>query len=191
MEERTNWLCPNCRKWLASDCNVCPRCRIDRLGESPATEMKEPPATESGNYLAPSVPQSSDVIGFVSCGSIAGAILGFLLRPSLPLFGQLPFGIVLTRGENLSGMDVLLKSTAEQSFNYVLMGASFGVLLALGGRAMFQNNNSVPEYTATSLSPQREAIPETQLTSNPFCTQCGAILAEDIVYCGKCGKKRS
>ena len=31
-------------------------------------------------------------------GLILGTILGFLLRPSVPLIGQLPFGVVVTRG---------------------------------------------------------------------------------------------
>jgi len=51
-------------------------------------------------------------------GGILGAFLGFLLRPSLPLLGQLPLGVVITRGEFLHGFDALFKPMAEQSFNY-------------------------------------------------------------------------
>lgn len=65
-------------------------------------------------------------------GAFLGGLVGFLLRPSLPLIGQLPFKTVITRGSNLTGLDVLLKSTAEQSFNYMLIGVVVGaVLLAL------------------------------------------------------------
>lgn len=65
-------------------------------------------------------------------GAILGGLVGFLLRPSLPLIGQLPFSTVITRGSNLSGIDMLLKSTAEQSFNYMVIGVIVGaVVLAL------------------------------------------------------------
>ena len=65
-------------------------------------------------------------------GAVLGGLVGFLLRPSLPLIGQLPFSTVITRGSNLTGLDTLLKSTAEQSFNYMLIGVIVGaVLLAL------------------------------------------------------------
>lgn len=65
-------------------------------------------------------------------GAVLGGLVGFLLRPSLPLIGQLPFSTVITRGSNLSGIDMLLKSTAEQSFNYLVIGVIVGaVVLAL------------------------------------------------------------
>lgn len=65
-------------------------------------------------------------------GAVLGGLVGFLLRPSLPLIGQLPFSTVITRGSNLSGIDMLLKSTAEQSFNYMVIGVIVGaIVLAL------------------------------------------------------------
>ena len=70
-------------------------------------------------------------------GAVLGGLIGFLLRPSLPLIGQLPFSTVITRGSNLSGLDVILKSTAEQSFNYMLIGAIVGaVVLAIAAGMM-------------------------------------------------------
>ena len=63
-------------------------------------------------------------------GFFVGGVIGFLLRPSAFLVGQLPFGTVITRGSNLSGLDKLLVSTAEASFNYMLVGALIG---AVGG----------------------------------------------------------
>ena len=59
-------------------------------------------------------------------GGCVGGLLGFLFRPSVPLIGQLPFETVVTRGANLSGLDVILRSTAEQSFNYVVVGVIVG-----------------------------------------------------------------
>lgn len=67
-------------------------------------------------------------------GALVGALLGFLLRPSVPLVGQLPFELVISRGGNLSGLDAFIKGAAEQSFNYLLagtiLGAVAGVVLA-------------------------------------------------------------
>src|SRR6266851_5346061 len=62
-------------------------------------------------------------------GAFVGALLGFLFRPSVPFVGQLPLGVVLTRGVYLNGVDVLLRSSAETSFNYVIIGAILGAVI--------------------------------------------------------------
>src|SRR5512138_1152562 len=60
-------------------------------------------------------------------GGFAGALLGYLLRPSVPLIGQLPFNAVITRGGSLGELDrLLLTSTAEESFNYLVLGGLIG-----------------------------------------------------------------
>ena len=59
-------------------------------------------------------------------GAAVGGFVGFLLRPSVVIVGQLPFSTVITRGSNLSGLDVLLKNTAETSFNYLVVGVLIG-----------------------------------------------------------------
>jgi len=64
-------------------------------------------------------------------GAIVGGLVGFLLRPSVPLVGQLDVVTVLTRGIGLSGMGVLLRGAAEQSFNYVVAGIILGVVGAV------------------------------------------------------------
>ena len=65
----------------------------------------------------------------IAVGAVLGGLVGFLMRPAIPLLGQLPFETVITRGSQLSGFDLLLRSTAEQSFNYVLMGTIAGALV--------------------------------------------------------------
>ena len=45
-------------------------------------------------------------------GAAIGGFLGFLLRPSVPLVGPLPFETVITRGANLTGLDSLLRGVA-------------------------------------------------------------------------------
>ena len=76
-------------------------------------------------------------------GAILGGLVGFLLRPSVPFLGQLPFSTVITRGSNLTGLDVILKSTAEQSFNYLVIGAIVGaVVLAIAAGMMGKSKAS-------------------------------------------------
>ena len=71
---------------------------------------------------------------FALVGAVLGGAVGFLLRPSNILTGQLDFGTVITRGANLTGLDALLRSQAESSFNMMffaaLVGAGIGFAIA-------------------------------------------------------------
>ncbi|SCC92942.1 conserved hypothetical protein [Thiomonas sp. X19] len=72
---------------------------------------------------------------FATLGALVGGFIGFLMRPSVPLIGQLPFRDVISRGADLQGLDaVLLRNVAQQSFNYVLAGAIVG---AVGGYVLY------------------------------------------------------
>ena len=68
-------------------------------------------------------------------GFIAGAILGFIYRPSAFIIGQLPFDVVITRGANLKGVDQVLISIAQSSFNNMaataVAGAVIGIVVGL------------------------------------------------------------
>ena len=64
-------------------------------------------------------------------GGVLGGVIGFLLRPSASMVGQLPFQAVVTRGSNLQGLDELLVPTAQTSFNYMLAGVIVGVVAGL------------------------------------------------------------
>ena len=65
--------------------------------------------------------------GFI--GFIFGAIVGYLLRPSAFLIGQLSFEHVISRGATLKGLDQMLKPLAETSNNYMLAGGViFGII---------------------------------------------------------------
>lgn len=68
------------------------------------------------------------VLPFAVAGFFAGGLVGFLTRPSVILIGQLPFGTVVTRGAYLTGLDTLLRSAAENSFNQMFMAAVLGAL---------------------------------------------------------------
>jgi small basic protein len=64
-------------------------------------------------------------------GLLIGSVVGFLLRPSVPLMGQLPFTTVVTRGDNLRGLDQLLLGYARTSFNYLIAGRVIGTIIGL------------------------------------------------------------
>jgi hypothetical protein len=67
------------------------------------------------------------VIG--AAGAIVGGTIGFLLRPSAVLIGQLPFGAVITRGATLAGVDQVLVPLAEKSFNIMVASALIGLVV--------------------------------------------------------------
>ena len=75
-------------------------------------------------------------------GLVIGGVVGFLLRPSVPLMGQLPFTTVITRGANLRGLDQLLLGYARSSFNYVLAGLVLGALIGLVAAVAFERIES-------------------------------------------------
>ncbi|MGC9948270.1 MAG: hypothetical protein ABSF64_18040 [Bryobacteraceae bacterium] len=80
---------------------------------------------------------SSMSFGLGFLGFLLGGVIGFLLRPSATLIGQLPFRTVITRGANLSGLERLLVPTAQTSFNAMLVGAIIGAVAGVvAGRSM-------------------------------------------------------
>jgi hypothetical protein len=64
-------------------------------------------------------------------GVAVGGLVGFLLRPTVPLMGQLPFITVITRGANLRGLDQLLTGYARTSFNYLVAGIIVGAVIGM------------------------------------------------------------
>jgi F0F1-type ATP synthase assembly protein I len=64
-------------------------------------------------------------------GLLIGSLVGFLVRPTVPFVGQLPFGTVITRGANLQGLDQLLIGYARTSFNYLIAGTIVGAVVGL------------------------------------------------------------
>ncbi|WP_048205243.1 hypothetical protein [Methanococcoides methylutens] len=67
--------------------------------------------------------------GLPIIGALIGGTVGYLLRPSAPLVGQLPFDVVITRGSNLQGLERMVIPTAEASFNYIVAGVIIGAIL--------------------------------------------------------------
>jgi len=64
-------------------------------------------------------------------GFLIGSYLGFLVRPTAFLVGQLPFEMVITRGANLQGFDQILLPLAQQSFSIMLTGGVIGAIVGI------------------------------------------------------------
>lgn len=79
-------------------------------------------------------------------GGIIGGYIGYLLRPSVPLLGQLPFEVVISKGSNLKGFDTLLIPTAEVSFNYLIIGIILGISIGwIVGNLLAKNEKTVSD----------------------------------------------
>ena len=78
-------------------------------------------------------------------GLFIGGVVGFLIRPSVPFMGQLPFSTVITRGANLRGLDQLLTGYARTSFNYVIAGMVVGAVVGFIAAFAILSQNS--QYT--------------------------------------------
>jgi len=110
-------------------------------------------------------------------GALLGALTGFLLRPSVPGTGKLPFETVITAGANLDGLGLLLKPTAQQSFKYLVIGLILGGIAGLifGG------------FTRPGVSVRR-AAPDAG--TGAFCANCGQAMSTTTEFCPRCGIKR-
>lgn len=111
-----------------------------------------------------------------------GGILGYVLRPSVPLLGQLPFQTVITAGSNLTGLDQILKPLAEQSFEYLVGGVILGgVAGLLIGRT---------RRPALPPAPPMPYAPPVQPT-NAYCQSCGSAVPAAVPFCPYCGNRRA
>jgi hypothetical protein len=70
-------------------------------------------------------------LGLALPGLLIGGFIGFLSRPSGALTGKLPFIPVITRGATYEGLDQVLISLAQQSFNVMLTGAIIGAAVGI------------------------------------------------------------
>lgn len=98
------------------------------IGVEPSLEPRPSRTAQTSQQDQASTEQSQRLWRFGVAGFFIGALLGFLLRPSVPLVGQLPFFAVITRGGSLKGLDQMLIPAACTSFNYMLVGAILGAV---------------------------------------------------------------
>lgn len=133
--------CASCGTGLSPDWNHCPKCGQAKATHtlSPATTtliqeifLPEPASQRSRIFDDDDDPEdrAGSILPWSLFGIIAGGLIGFLLRPSIPIVGQLPFSVVITRGSNLDGVSqLLLHSTAQTSFDYMAIGALVGTFI--------------------------------------------------------------
>ena len=107
------------------------------------------------------------------------------------MIGQLPFGTVITRGTNLTGLNAVLRSAAEQSFNYMIVGSIVGgVVLGIWGTLA---SRAKPEAIKAQVA--AAAGGSTNVTSLSgqvaLCSNCGKALAAEALFCSACGAKKA
>lgn len=119
--------CPTCGTAIPDGTKFCSQCgHALTATQSPITTPASTPGI-APPQLSSSRPSALPRIGLMlAVGFLVGGLIGFSMRPSVLLIGQLPFGTVLTRGSALSGLDQLLIPTAQQSFNVMVLGALIG-----------------------------------------------------------------
>lgn len=123
-------------------------------------------------------------------GLLVGGFAGFLLRPSAPFVGQLPFEFVILRGANLKGLDQILLPTAQQSFNIMLVGAIIGAIASAitGYFVSIQKgvNGSVKQPKGVEKKEEETITPIP--TAQRLCNACGKQNREQARFCGYCGQ---
>ena len=113
--------CTHCGSVNSAEDTFCRKCGASQQPQvRPSVAVGAPAATALPHLAVP----------LAAVGFFVGGLIGFMMRPSAILIGQLPFGTVITRGANLTGLDTLLRSTAENSFNQMFTAAVVGALAA-------------------------------------------------------------
>ena len=148
----TNAFCGSCGAALAPRVVTQPSSETVRpsyglsTGSSTASELLDTitaVARERQTADSMPLPRRALTIPVVIVGFVLGGMVGFVLRPSVFLVGQLPLGTVLTRGANLSGLDQLLVAAAQSSFNMMIVVALVGAAVGAGIGAFLDRQSHV------------------------------------------------
>lgn len=91
------------------------------------------------------LPAPYGVLGLT--GAALGSFIGYLLRPSVPLVGQLPFTTVVTRGWLLEGLNLALLPIARASFNFVVAGLILGMIAGVSLAKLLANSRDYSHLT--------------------------------------------
>lgn len=123
----SSMLCTTCSEEITDAAKFCGQCGRLVVRSEPLVDLtRECGVTIPQLARQPIAAWSLDSRIVLAIGFVTGGFIGFLLRPSVFLVGQLPFGTVVTRGSGLSGLDQLLVPSAQQSFNFMVAGALVG-----------------------------------------------------------------
>jgi predicted amidophosphoribosyltransferase len=108
-------------------------------------------------------------------GAAIGAFISFLVRPAAPLVGQLPFGVVITRGVSLKGLDRMLVPYAESSFNIMIVGLILGGIIGVVIGSFLSKSSNVPSNQY--FDPAESKI----------CPKCAETIKYEAKVCKHCG----
>ncbi|HEX8888340.1 MAG TPA: zinc ribbon domain-containing protein [Pyrinomonadaceae bacterium] len=125
--------CPACNSEVSNQAAACPKCGHPIKDPEPVKVSTSRPFVPLKKKNVPT--SRMPVIGWIIIGFLVGAFIGFQLRPSVPLVGQLPFDVVISQGSNLRGLDRMLVSSAQASFNIMIVGGVLGAIVGaiIGG----------------------------------------------------------
>ncbi len=116
--------CTHCGATISADDTFCRGCGVAQRGEpAPRTSPAVGIASPQGSAAAPLA------LPLAAAGLFVGGTIGFVLRPSAFLIGQLPFGTVISGGANLTGLDMLLRPVAESSLHLMVAVALIGAVV--------------------------------------------------------------
>jgi len=145
---------------------------------------EEPSALIDLDWLRTGDAHAKRIRLFALAGLFVGVFLAFLLRPSAPLVGQLPFSVVITRGATLTGLDEMLKPMAARSFNITIGGAILGSIVGiLIARGIGVSNQRQPTGPGTGTLTHHPEIREER--ECPHCAEPILVKAKVCKHCGR------
>jgi len=122
--------CPECGTQAIAGAKFCASCGTAISNVAVVTPQASAVVEVGSSDSAPRKRLNPAVL--LVAGILIGGLIGFQMRPSVMFIGQLPFQTVITRGSGLRGIDQILISTAQQSFNVMFIAALIGGAIGFG-----------------------------------------------------------
>jgi len=134
--------CTQCGSTTSLQDSFCRTCGNAQEPPRPGTAIASGVAASPPLSTAAVKTNADFIAPLTIIGFLVGGFIGFVFRPSVFLIGQLPFAVVITRGAYLTGLEQLLRPTAETSFNQTMAAAVFGAVAGLMGGLLIKSVSS-------------------------------------------------